>query len=374
MIVAGEASADLHGANLVKAINRSDPNVVFWGVGGKGMERVGVKILVPSSEMAVVGITEAFVRLRTIFSARKKLKSILKNHNPDLLILLDYPEFNLNLAKIANRLKVPVLYYISPQVWAWRRGRVKKIARRVGRMAVILPFEEPFYRERGVRVDYVGHPLMDAFEASNIRSIRSVMDNEKAPFPNPVIGLLPGSRKEEVQNLLPVMVKSAEILKERYKGVRCLLPLAETLDMEFVKSFIDDSMVDIEIVQGNIYEILNHCHAALVTSGTATLETAIMGVPMVIVYKVSLVSSWVARMVIKVPYIGLVNLVAGEGVVPELHQDDVLPERLAGEILKVLEDKGIRENMIKNLMKVKETLGKGGASRRTAELALGMMR
>lgn len=364
----------MHGANLVRAINRSDPNVVFWGVGGKGMERVGVKILVPSSEMAVVGLTEVFVRLRTIFSARKKLKSILKNHNPDLLILLDYPEFNLNLAKIANRLKVPVLYYISPQVWAWRRGRVRKIARRVGRMAVILPFEEPFYRERGVRVDYVGHPLMDAFEASNIRSIRSVMDNEKAPFPNPVIGLLPGSRKEEVQNLLPVMVKSAEILKERYKGIRCLLPLAETLDMEFVKSFIDDSMVDIEIVQGNIYEILNHCHAALVTSGTATLETAIMGVPMVIVYKVSLISSWVARMVIKVPYIGLVNLVAGEGVVPELHQDDVLPERLAGEILKVLEDKGIRKNMIKNLMKVKETLGKGGASQRTAELALGMMR
>lgn len=338
------------------------------------MERAGVRILVPSSEMAVVGVTEALVRLRTIAKARRKLKSILKNQSPDLLILLDYPEFNLNLAKMANRFRVPVLYYISPQVWAWRRGRVKKIARRVDRMAVILPFEESFYRERGMKVDYVGHPLMDAFEVVSSEPILWSINNRKPPLRNPVIGLLPGSRREEIQNLLPTMVKSAEILMRRYGGIRCLLPLAETIDIEFVKSFIDKSLVEIEIVQGDIYKVLSLCHAAMVTSGTATLETAIMGVPMVIVYKVSLISSWVAKMVIKVPYIGLVNLVAGEKVVPELHQHEVLPDRLANEVLNILEDDQVRENMIKNLMGVKESLGGGGASQRTAELALGMMR
>jgi lipid-A-disaccharide synthase len=374
VIVAGEASADLHGSNLVRAIKRSDPGIIFWGIGGKRMERAGVRILVPSSEMAVVGVTEALVRLRTIAKARRKLKSILKNQSPDLLILLDYPEFNLNLAKMANRFRVPVLYYISPQVWAWRRGRVKKIARRVDRMAVILPFEESFYRERGMKVDYVGHPLMDAFEVVSSEPILWSINNRKPPLRNPVIGLLPGSRREEIQNLLPTMVKSAEILMRRYGGIRCLLPLAETIDIEFVKSFIDKSLVEIEIVQGDIYKVLSLCHAAMVTSGTATLETAIMGVPMVIVYKVSLISSWVAKMVIKVPYIGLVNLVAGEKVVPELHQHEVLPDRLANEVLKILEDDEVRENMIKNLMGVKESLGGGGASQRTAELALGMMR
>ncbi|NQU13823.1 MAG: lipid-A-disaccharide synthase [Desulfobacteraceae bacterium] len=374
MIIAGEASADLHGSNLVRAIKRSNPNVIFWGIGGRKMERAGVKILVPSSEMAVVGVTEALVRLRTIAKARSKIKYILKNFRPDLLILLDYPEFNLHLAKMANRSRVPVLYYISPQVWAWRRGRVKKIARRVDRMAVILPFEKSFYGERGVKVDYVGHPLMDAFDMAASESTPSSIKKPSPPFPNPVIGLLPGSRKEEIQNLLPAMVKSAEILKRRYGGIRFLLPLAETIDPEFVQSFVDNSLAKIEIIQGGTYKVLRLCHVALVTSGTATLETAIMGVPMVIVYKVSLLSSWVARLVIKVPYIGLVNLVAGKKVVPELHQQEVLPDRLADEVLNILENDEVREDMIKNLMGVKESLGTGGASQRTAELALGMMR
>ncbi|MFH1241877.1 MAG: lipid-A-disaccharide synthase [Pseudomonadota bacterium] len=381
MIVAGEASADLHGSNLVKAIRRSDPGVTFWGIGGKRMERAGVKILVPCSEMAVVGVTEVLVRLRTIAKARRRLKSILKYHNPDLLILLDYPEFNLNLAGIARRFRVPVLYYISPQVWAWRTGRVRKIARRVDRMAVILPFEERFYRERGVRVDFVGHPLMDVVEcAMGLRPGGSAECGSKGVPPGPsgirrpVVGLLPGSRREEIRNLLPSMVKSVEILKGRYEGIQCLLPLAETIDREFVQHFIHNSSVKIEVLEGDIYKVLSLCNVAVVTSGTATLEAAIMGVPMVIVYRVSPISYWVGKMVAKVPYIGLVNLVAGKKVVPELIQNEVLPERLSHEVMNILEDNEVRENMIKNLISVKESLGKGGASERTAQLALGMMR
>ncbi len=364
----------MHGSNLVRAINRSDPGIIFWGIGGKRMERAGVKILVPSSEMAVVGVTEALVRLRTIARARRQVGSILKNHRPDLLILLDYPEFNLNLAKMARRFEVPVLYYIGPQVWAWRTGRVKKIARRVDRMAVILPFEEPFYKERGVKVDYVGHPLMDAFEAVSPGRIDLSINHQRPALGSPVMGLLPGSRKEEIRNLLPTMIKSAEMVKRRYGSIRCLLPLAETIDLEFVQSFIQNSLVEIEVVQGDIYRVLSRCHVALVTSGTATLETAIMGVPMVIVYKVSPISYWVGKRVIKVPYVGLVNLVAGEKVVPEVLQYEVLPDRLADEVLKIMENDAVREDMIRNLMRVKEGLGRGGASQRTAELALEMMR
>jgi lipid-A-disaccharide synthase len=381
VIVAGEASADLHGSNLVKAIKRLDPGITFWGIGGKRMERAGVKILVPCSEMAVVGVTEVLVRLRTIAKARRRLKSILKYHNPDLLILLDYPEFNLNLAGIARRFRVPVLYYISPQVWAWRTGRVRKIARRVDHMAVILPFEERFYRERGVRVDFVGHPLMDVAEcAMGLRPGGSAECGSKG-VPSgpsgirwPVVGLLPGSRREEIRNLLPSMVKSVEILKRRYEGIQCLLPLAETIDREFVQYFIHNSSVKIGVLEGDIYKVLSQCNVAVVTSGTATLEAAIMGVPMVIVYRVSPISYWVGKMVAKVPYIGLVNLVAGKKVVPELIQNEVLPDRLSHELTNILEDNEVRENMIRNLISVKESLGKGGASERTARLALGMMR
>ncbi len=335
------------------------------------MERAGVKILVPCSEMAVVGVTEVLVRLRTIAKARRRLKSILKYHNPDLLILLDYPEFNLNLAGLARRFRVPVLYYISPQVWAWRTGRVRKIARRVDHMAVILPFEERFYRERGVKVDFVGHPLMDVVECEMCR--RPVPPGPSG-IRRPVVGLLPGSRREEIRNLLPSMVKSMEILKGRYEVIQCLLPLAETIDREFVQYLIRNSSVKIEILEGDIYKVLSQCNVAVVTSGTATLEAAIMGVPMVIVYRVSPISYWVGKMVAKVPYIGLVNLVAGKKVVPELIQNEVLPERLSHEVTNILEDNETRENMIRDLISVKESLGRGGASERTAGLALGMMR
>ena len=372
VIVAGEASADLHGSHLVKAMKSLDPNVVFWGIGGERMEKAGVRILIPSSDMAVVGLTEVLFHLRIIAKARGKLKSVLKNNHPDLLILIDYPDFNIHIAGIAKRFHVPVLYYISPQVWAWRRGRVKKISRRIDRMAVILPFEKEFYRNSGLNVDFVGHPLLDA----NPAKVDKKKVREKLGFDQgyPVVGLLPGSRKEEIMNLLPVMMDAAKIMGRRYNSIRFFLQLAPNIKREFVQAFIKDTPVEIKIFQGDIYEVLSISDMVLVASGTATLETAIMEVPMIIAYKVSPISYWTARRVVKVPHIGLVNLVAGEEAVPELIQDEVIPERLAHEALTILESDRVRENMIKKLRGVKKSLGKGGASKTTAKIAFEMMR
>lgn len=371
LIVAGEASADLHGAHLVRAMKRQAPSLRISGIGGKHMEEAGVKILVPASEMAVVGLTEVLSRLHGIAKAYLKLKNLLKNNSPDLLILIDYPDFNMLLAALAKRYEIPVLYYISPQVWAWRTGRVKKLARRVDRMAVILPFEEDFYRKRGLDVEYVGHPLLD--------SIPNQLDKDeiiaKLGLKNayPVLGLLPGSRREEIRNLLPFMVKAAQILSSHYPHVRCVLPVAPTVSADLVQSFLTQSHVEISLSRLGVYETLKACDLALVASGTATLEAAIMEVPMVLVYRVSPITFWVAKRVAKVSHIGLVNLVAGEGVVPELIQDDLTPDRLADEALQILKDGQKRENMIKALTRVRERLGGGGASEKTARIALEMI-
>lgn len=371
-MVAGEASADLHGSNLVRAMKRLDPSIGFHGIGGKHMEEAEVKILIPASDMAVVGLTEVFAKIRKIAKARRKLKEIFKNNRPDLFIPIDYPGFNIHMAGLAKRYNVPVLYYISPQVWAWRTGRVKKIAHRVDRMAVILPFEEDFYRERGVDVEYVGHPLLDSIPQDLDRDeIIRKMDLENA---YPVLGVLPGSRKEEIENHLPVMIKAVEILSSRYPHMRCLLPIAPTITPDLVESLLKQSSTEINISQGSFYETLTACDLALVASGTATVETAIMGVPMVLVYRASPITYWVGKRVIKVPFLGLVNLVADERVIPELIQNEVTPDRLAHEAIEILEGGQKRENMIDKLALVKERLGGGGASERTARIAMEMLK
>ncbi|MBW2029270.1 MAG: lipid-A-disaccharide synthase [Deltaproteobacteria bacterium] len=371
-IVAGEASADYHGANLVLSMKSLDPTLSFCGIGGKKMEEAGVEILFPSSDMAVVGITEVLARFPALLKAFSRMKSLLKKTRPDLLILLDYPGFNLRLAGHAKRYEIPILYYISPQVWAWRRRRVKKIADRVDRIAVIFPFEEEFYRECNIYVEYVGHPLLDSIprEVSRPRAVKA-LGLERA---SPVLGLLPGSRKEEIKNHLPVMIKTAEILADRYPELQCLLPIASSVPHEMISTFIKDSPVPIKTSEGKTYLSLAACDLALVTSGTATLETAIMEVPMIVVYKLSPLSFWIARRVVKVPFISLVNLVAERMVVPELIQDQVNPQRLVQESLAILENGHERENMIRDLKKVKERLGEGGASAKAARMAVEMIR
>ena len=372
LIVAGEASGDLHGSNLVRALRRNDPRITVSGIGGMHMKQAGVEILVPASEMAVVGLTEALFRLGVIFKARQKMKNLLRSiPSPELLILIDYPDFNIHLASLAKRWKIPVLYYISPQVWAWRKGRVNKLARRVDRVAVILPFEEDLYRKKGVDVTYVGHPLLDAIpEHSNREETIGKLNLQNA---SPVIGLLPGSRREEIENLLPSMVKAVEILSSHYSQLECVLPVAPTVSVDLVQSFLADSNAVIHISDFDIYRTLRVCDLALVASGTATLETAIMGVPMIVVYRVSPVTYWIGKKLVSVPYISLANFVAGKQIVPELVQDEFNPERLAEEAFRILEDRQERENMMGNLKAVKNRLGEGGASERTARIAIEMM-
>ncbi|MBW1667488.1 MAG: lipid-A-disaccharide synthase [Deltaproteobacteria bacterium] len=371
VIVAGEASADLHGSNLVKAIKKLNPSVNFIGIGGRKMEDAGVKILVPSSDMAVVGLTEVFPRLVMIFKAYLKLRSMLKKVRPHLLILIDYPDFNISLARSAKRLNIPVLYYISPQLWAWRKGRIKKLVKRVDKMAVILPFEEQFYQQKGMDVEYVGHPLLDALPQDLAKGTPGKEKGGSSGFP--ILGIVPGSRVEEVTNLLPPMMGAAQILSTHYPDLRCVLPIAPTISPSLIESFIRKSQVNVTTFEGNIYEALSKCDLALVASGTATLETAMMEVPMIIVYRVSLMSYLMGRLLVRVPHIGLVNLVAGEEIVPELIQNDVTPRKIAREAFSILEDGQKKQNMVKKLHKLKEHLGQRPPSERTAHIALEMM-
>lgn len=374
LMVAGEVSGDLHGSNLVKAMQRLDPGIRFCGLGGEKMAQAGVEILMPASKLAVIGIFEVLSKSFSIIDARFKLNNHLKKQPPDLLILIDYPGFNLPLAQRAKKNGLKVLYYISPQIWAWRRGRLKKISKVVDRMAVILPFEKDFYQNSGIKVEYVGHPLLDHIPEDNLPE-----DNHKdnqLQKRAPIIGVLPGSRIQEIKRLLPVMIKALEMTSPHYPDMKIILPLSTMINdelIELVNHFLRQTALKIHILRQDLHQALKGCDLALVTSGTATLETAIMEIPMIIVYRVSLLSSWIGKMVVKVPYIGLVNLVAGREVVPEFVQNEVTPQKLADEIISILQNSEKREEMVRDLRRVKEMLGGPGASERTARIALDMV-
>jgi len=372
MIVAGEASGDLYGAGVIVALRKKAPGIGFFGIGGPSMEEAGARILFRASEVAVVGITEVLPKMRIIRRALHGLKDALEDNPPDLVMLIDYPGFNLNLAKKAHDLGIPVLYYIPPQVWAWRERRVKKIAERVDRAAVILPFEKEFYSGCGIQVEYVGHPLLDGMEnGRSSEQVREDLGIGGVQFP--VVGLLPGSRNEEIARHLPPIVSAAEIISRTYPKLSCILPLASTVDKEFVKPYLENAQVDVVVHSGNTREVLRACDLALIASGTATLEAAITGTPMVILYRVSVLTYLLGKLLAKVSHIGLVNLVAGREIVPELIQGDAIDTRLAEEGLCLLEDEARREEMKEDLRLVREQLGQGGASEKVAALAAEMM-
>jgi lipid-A-disaccharide synthase len=372
MIIAGEASGDIYGAHLVLAIRRLVPDIRFYGLGGPEMERAGVRVMYHLSAMAVVGMTEIIPKVRCIFRALRELKRILTSSPPDLLILIDYPGFNLNLAKKAHSLGIPVFYYIPPQVWAWWKRRVRMIAKRVDRVAVILPFEKEFYRRSGLAVEYVGHPLLDVpLPKRGKKRIRERLgiSYERGP----ILGLLPGSRDEEIVRHMPVMIGAAEIISHYYPRLYCVLPLASTVREDVVKPYLKDVKIDMTIVRSDTKELLKIADLALIASGTATLEAAIMDTPMVIAYKVSPLSYVLGRFLVEVSHIGLVNLVAGGDIVPELIQNSATAFRLAEEALAILRNDGFRAEMKKGLRLVKEQLGQGGASRKAAYIAAEMM-
>ena len=371
MIVAGEASGDLHGGNIVQAMHKIDPEISFYGVGGRNLKEAGVELIADAADMAVVGLTEVVFKLGMILKVMAQLKASLKKDRPDLIILIDYPDFNLPLAKAAKKYGIKVFYYISPQVWAWRRGRIGKIKKIVDRMAVILPFEADLYREAGVDVTFVGHPLLDVVRTKYPRkeALRRFDLREEVT----TVGILPGSRQSEVTRLLPVMLGAAEIIEKQIKDVQFVLPLADTLDIAFVSQIIAKHSVPVRLIPNEVYDVIGCADIAMVASGTATLETALMETPMIIIYKVSAPSYYVGRMVINIDHIGLVNIIAGKTVVPELIQFEASPENIAAGVMEILATKERMEGIKAELKKIRDMLGNHGAAERVARLAYDMI-
>lgn len=371
MIIAGEASGDMHGANLVRAMLNVHPGLNFYGIGGKRLREEGVQLLADAADMAVVGLTEVISKLRKILGIMGMMKKSLDERRPDLVILIDYPDFNIPMAKAAGKKGIKVLYYISPQVWAWRKGRIGQIKKSVSRMAVILPFEVDIYRKENFKADYVGHPLLDmvktGYSKPESRKIIGIAENKTT------VGILPGSRHSEIIKLMPELLRAAEILQKEIPDVQFVLPLADTLDEKAVHDIISGFDVQIKVISGRTYDVIASADLALVASGTATLETALLQVPMVIVYKISLLSYFIGRLFVRVKNIGLVNIIAGKTIVPELIQKDATGERIAQEALSILKNKERTEEIIKELSAIRAKLGDPGAAIRAAQIACDMI-
>lgn len=370
MIVAGEASGDIYGAGLIRAVHRQAPAVHFFGIGGVRMREAGAETLVDAADMAVVGLIEVLRHFDVIAPAFLKLKKILLSDPPDLLILIDYPGFNLRLARVAKKAGVKMLYYISPQIWAWRQGRVAKIRRLVDHMAVILPFELPFYEKAGVPVSFVGHPMADLVNVTMGRD-RAASSFGLDPARR-IVGLFPGSRKSEISRLLPVIVGAARLLHRRFPDIRFVLPLASTLREEDLAPHLDATL-PLTVVRERIHDLIRACDAVVSVSGTVTLEVALVGTPLVVIYKLSPLTYRIARRLVKVDHIGLCNIVAGETVARELIQDDASPEKIAEEIGRILADRDYGEQCSARLAAVRERLGGGGADDRVAALTLDLL-
>ena len=356
-IIAGEASGDLHGSNLIKQLKRCDTQAEIRAWGGDLMEQAGAVVVKHYRDLAFMGFSEVLMNLRTILNNLSLCKNDIESFNPDAIILIDYPGFNLRIAKWAHGSSSKVLYYISPQIWAWKQSRVKQIKAYVDEMFVILPFEKEFYSRFGVDVHYVGHPLIDAVEDYRKKALSHTAFLAKNKLGNkPIIAILPGSRKQEISTMLPIMLKAVE----KVGDFELIIAGAPSQDESFYRSIIKNSTI--RILFDSTYEILTHAHAALVTSGTATLETAIFKVPQVVCYKGGTISYLIARALIKVKYISLVNLIMDKMVVKELIQKEMNVENVKSELDRLINDEAYRSELLSDYSQLYEKLGGGGAS------------
>ena len=364
-IISGEASGDLHGSNLVKHLKIQDPQAQIRAWGGELMQAQGAELVKHYRELAFMGFIEVIKNLRTIFKNMDFCEKDVLKYKPDVVIMIDYPGFNLRMAERLKKHGIKIFYYISPQVWAWKQSRVKKIKKFVDRMFVILPFEEAFYQKFDYKVDFVGHPLLDAIEEYR----RHMPTFEEFAQKNnldtkPIIALLPGSRKQEISIKLPIMLS----VVNHFKDHQFVVAGAPSIPQEFYKGIILDA--NVAVVYGQTYQLLQHSTAALVTSGTATLETALFGVPEVVCYKGNRISYLIARQLIKVKYISLVNLIMDKEVVKELIQDELSTENVIFELNKLLNDETYRQAVLHDFSVLREKLGGPGASEKTARLML----
>jgi lipid-A-disaccharide synthase len=353
-LIAGEASGDLHGSNLIKELKKFDIQADFRCWGGDMMQAAGAVVVKHYKELAFMGFTEVIKNLGTILQNLKNCKADILSYNPDALLLIDYPGFNLRIAKWARQQHLKIIYYISPQVWAWKESRVKAIKETVDKMIVILPFEKDFYKKWNFPVDYVGHPLVeviDNFKKNN----QSAQHGINPGVPGKIIALLPGSRKQEILKKLPIMLSMSSL----FPGYQFVVAQAPGQEDAFYESLLNDYK-NVSSVKNDTYNLLSGADAALVTSGTATLETALFGVPEVVCYKGSPVSYWIAKRLIKVKYICLVNLIMDREVVKELIQDELTVENLQKELTLLLDDPVRRAQLQKDYTELKNLLSKGG--------------
>ena len=362
-IIAGEASGDLHASNLMKALKEEDPEADFRFWGGDLMQAQGGTMVKHYRELAFMGFAEVIMNLRTIFSNIKLCKEDIKSYNPDVIIYIDYPGFNMRIAEWAKKQGYQNHYYISPQIWAWKENRIKKIKRDVDHMYVILPFEKQFYEEKhNFPVEFVGHPLLDAIQ--DRQPPQSEEFRKEHNLGNkPIIALLPGSRKQEIEKMLSIMLS----VTDHFKDYQFVIAGAPSQDSEFYQEFT--SRKNVSLIMNKTYDVLSLAHAALVTSGTATLETALFKVPEVVCYKGSYISYHIAKRIINLDYISLVNLIMDREVVKELIQSELNTENLKKELTKILQDDK-REEIFSEYHELELKLGGAGASKNTAKLIM----
>ncbi|NUM55439.1 MAG: lipid-A-disaccharide synthase [Candidatus Hydrogenedentes bacterium] len=360
---AGESSGDMHGANLIRALRELDPNIECIGYGGPRMAAAGMTLHQDLASQAIMGFAEVVKHLSYFRELYRRTVTEFEYQSPDCLVVIDYPGFNMQIMKRANLLGIPVVWYISPQVWAWKKGRIFVIARNARKVLVILPFEEPIYKRFGVDCTYVGHPLLDQIESTEIRGMFAG---------SMVIVLMPGSRAQEIARHMQTMIDVARGIREKYPDARFVTPCVDEEREAQVKELAGGFAL--ETTTGNTYELLNAARFCLVASGTATVETTLFNVPMIVMYKTSPLTYLLARLLVRVPHIGMVNLLAGKRIVPEFIQSEATVNRILPEALELIADGPRRDQMLADLHAVRDKIGGPGASKRAAEQVLAVMR
>ncbi len=371
LMVAGEPSGDRHGGDLARAIREALPGVRLWGMGGEHMAREGVSLAVDMAGVSVMGIVEVLGHLAAILRARRVLLEAVDQDPPSLAVLIDFPDFNLRLGRRLRQRGVRLLYYISPQVWAWRKGRLKLMARILERAAVILPFEEAILRRAGIAARYVGHPLIEQVKRGESKEEARLALG--LPPEASVLGLLPGSRPKEVERLLPLLLAGTRLAMKKVPEIRPVVALSSLVSEERAHEIIKASGVSAQLVVRQAHRVIRASEVAAVASGTATLEAALLETPLVVVYRASWVSYLVARLLVRVNHIALVNILAGERIVPELVQGGLTPPAIRDQVLGLWQDESARARMIERLRGVGESLGSGSASRNAAGMVVEML-
>lgn len=368
---AGESSGDSHAANLYLELKKNFPKLRAIGMGGAKMSQAGISLCFDSSKIAVIGAIEVIKHYFEIRRALKTMQELLLNERPDLLICVDYKEFNYQLAKFAKENDIKVLFYVSPQVWAWRKDRVKKYGAVIDMMAVIFPFETAYYEAEKVPVRYVGHPSIDKVvpKFTKSQAIQNFGLNENAP----IIGLVAGSRVNEIKHLLPVMLEAAQKLKTDFPNIQFILPQADSLPDSLIQNYLNQAKINVTVIKNQPYDVMQCCDAIMTCSGTATLEIALLGIPMVICYRLNSLTYFLGKLLVKTRFIGLPNIIFGEAIVKELIQNEATAQNLAIEIKRFLTDKEAAQNCRADLEIVREKLGQGGGIQNMAQLVKEML-